>query len=62
MLIELGHYRTKKHLLHTCFNPIVISYRRKYIKTTKVSADIEATSIHYQISITIETKDQVRWR
>jgi len=32
-----------KHTLHTCSNPIVINYRRKYINITKTRKDIEAT-------------------
>ena len=43
MLIEFNDYRHNEHTLNTCFNPIVISYRRKYINITKIRKDIEAT-------------------
>ena len=44
MLIEPNDFRHNiKLTLHTCFNPIAISYRRKYINITKIGKDIEAT-------------------
>ena len=60
MLIELGDYRHNiKLTLHTCSNPITISYRRKYINITKIDKDTEDTVLITKKSTTIETTDQL---
>ena len=57
---ELSDYRHNiKLTLHTCSNPITISYRRKYINITKIDKDTEDTVLITKKSSTIETTDQL---
>ena len=48
-----------KLTLHTCSNPITISYRRKYINITKIDKDTEDTVLITKKSTKIETTDQL---